>query len=70
MSTVYDLEIRKYYGYSFYTNYTNVIHMIKVKNTTNKAKPIYVVTRELVVLDPGEEIEFDGDIELVDEDNQ
>ena len=44
--------------------------MIKVKNTTNKAKPIYVVTRELVVLDPGEEIEFDGDIELVDEDNQ
>ena len=43
--------------------------MMKVKNTTNKKKQIYVVTRELVVLDPGEEIEFDGDLELIEDEN-
>ena len=48
---------------------TNVKHMMKVKNSTDEKKAIYVVTRELVILDPGEEIEFDGDIELV-EDNR
>jgi hypothetical protein len=36
----------------------------KVKNTTNEPKTIYIVTREEVVLEPGEEIEFDGDVEL------
>jgi hypothetical protein len=36
----------------------------KVKNTTNAPKTIYIVTREEVVLEPGEEIEFDGDVEL------
>ena len=41
--------------------------MIKVKNTTNQTKTISVVTREQIVLDPGEEVEFDGDIELVEE---
>lgn len=39
---------------------------MKVKNTTNEKKSLYIVTRELVVLDPGEEIEFDGDVELVE----
>ena len=40
--------------------------MIKLNNTTDRKKAIYVVTRELVELEPGEEIEFDGDIELLD----
>ena len=41
--------------------------MMKVKNTTNRPKAIYVVTRELIVLEPGEEIEFEGDLELVED---
>ena len=41
--------------------------MIKVKNTTMVPKAIYVVTRERVVLDPGEEIEFEGDLELIED---
>ena len=36
----------------------------KVKNTTNEPKTIIIVTREKVTLEPGEEIEFDGDLEL------
>jgi hypothetical protein len=36
----------------------------KIKNVTNEPKTIYIITREEVVLEPGEEIEFDGDIEL------
>jgi hypothetical protein len=43
--------------------------MMKVKNTTNRPKALYVVTRELIVLEPGEEIEFEGDLELADEDS-
>ena len=43
--------------------------MMKVKNTTNRKKAIYVVTRELVVLDPGEEIEFEGDLELAEDES-
>ena len=38
--------------------------LTKVKNTTDESKVIYIVTREKVVLEPGEEIEFDGDLEL------
>ena len=40
--------------------------MIKLNNTTENPKAVYVVTRELVELQPGEVIEFEGDIELVD----
>ena len=36
----------------------------KIKNTSNEPKKIYIVTREEVILEPGEELEFDGDIEL------
>ena len=43
--------------------------MMKVKNTTNRKKAIYVVTRELVILDPGEEIEGVLDIEVAEDDN-
>ena len=43
--------------------------MMKVKNTTNRKKAIYVVTRELVILDPGEEIECVLDIEVAEDDN-
>jgi hypothetical protein len=60
---------RHFLSYSFYILLTDVKHMMKVKNTTNRKKAIYVVTRELVILDPGEEIEFDGDIELVEDDS-
>ena len=38
----------------------------KIKNITNETMSVYIVTREKVDLDPGEEIEFDGDIELAD----
>ena len=51
----------------FYVWNIEATHMIKVKNTTNQTKTISVVTREQIVLDPGEEVEFDGDIELVEE---
>jgi len=37
----------------------------KIKNMENVSKKIVIVTRETVMLDPGEEIEFNGDIELV-----
>ena len=40
---------------------------IKIKNTSNEIKTIIIVTRESVDLEPGEEIEVDGDIELSDE---
>jgi hypothetical protein len=36
----------------------------KIKNTSEEPKTVYIVTREQVTLEPGEEIEFDGDIEL------
>jgi hypothetical protein len=36
----------------------------KVKNTSDDPKTIIIVTREKVTLEPGEEIEFDGDLEL------
>ena len=36
----------------------------KIRNTTNEPKTIIIVNREKVTLEPGEEIEFDGDLEL------
>jgi hypothetical protein len=36
----------------------------KIKNVTNEPKTVIIVTREKVTLEPGEEIEFDGDLEL------
>jgi hypothetical protein len=36
----------------------------KIKNTGNKPKIVYLVIREEVTLEPGEELEFTGDIEL------
>ena len=36
----------------------------KVKNTSDESTTIIIVTREKVTLEPGEEIEFDGDLEL------
>ena len=36
----------------------------RIKNTTKETMIILVVTREQVELEPGEEIEVDGDIEL------
>jgi hypothetical protein len=36
----------------------------KVTNSSDKAIEIIIVSREIVRLDPGEEIEFNGDIEL------
>jgi hypothetical protein len=38
--------------------------MTKIKNIGSGQKTIYIVTRERVVLEPGEEIEFEGEIEL------
>ena len=38
--------------------------LTKIKNTTNETATIIIVTREKVTLDPGQEIEFDGDLEL------
>jgi len=37
-----------------------------IVNTDRKPKQIVLVTRELVELAPGEKIEFDGDLELVE----
>jgi hypothetical protein len=37
---------------------------IKVKNITKEIKKIIVVTREELELEPGEEVEVDGDVEL------
>ena len=36
----------------------------KIKNTSKEPKDVVIVTRESVQLAPGEEIEFDGDLEL------
>jgi uncharacterized membrane protein len=36
----------------------------KIKNRGKKIKEVIIVTRETVKLDPGEEIEITGDIEL------
>jgi hypothetical protein len=36
----------------------------KIKNTTGEIKGIVIVTREKVMLSPGEEIEFEGDLEF------
>jgi len=38
---------------------------IKIKNTDSEPKQVVIVTREVVNLDPGDEIEFEGDLELV-----
>ena len=38
--------------------------MTKVKNIGSQSKKIIVVIREKVRLEPGEEIEFEGEIEL------
>jgi hypothetical protein len=37
---------------------------MKVKNLGSGTKTIIIVTRERVQLEPGEEIEFEGDLEL------
>ena len=37
----------------------------KIKNITQETMSVYIVTREKVDLEPGEEIEFEGDIELI-----
>jgi hypothetical protein len=36
----------------------------RIRNGGTKVKEIIIVTRETVKLEPGEEIEFTGDIEL------
>jgi hypothetical protein len=36
----------------------------KIRNRSEKAKEVVILTRETVTLDPGEEIEFVGYIEL------
>lgn len=36
----------------------------KIKNTGPNPKNVIIVTRERIVLEPGEEIEFEGDMEL------
>lgn len=36
----------------------------KITNSSDKAMEIIIVSREVVRLDPGEEIEFNSDIEL------
>ena len=36
----------------------------KIRNSSDKSMEIIIVAREVVSLDPGEEIEFNGDIEL------
>ena len=36
----------------------------KIRNSSEMPKEIIIVSREKVKLDPGEEIEFTGDIEL------
>ena len=37
---------------------------IRVKNTCSKVIRIASITRDIIELEPGEEIEIDGDIEL------
>jgi hypothetical protein len=41
-----------------------VIVLTKVKNIGLDSKTIFIVTRERVEIEPGEEIEFEGEIEL------
>jgi hypothetical protein len=36
----------------------------KIKNTGYEQKKVYIIIREEVVLEPGEELEFNGDIEI------
>ena len=36
----------------------------KIKNTGNEPKIVYILIREEVTLEPEEELEFTGDIEL------
>jgi uncharacterized membrane protein len=36
----------------------------KIKNTGSETKAVIIVTREEVTLEPGEEIEIYGDIEI------
>lgn len=36
----------------------------RIRNSGEEIKEIVIVTREIVKLEPGEEIEFTGDIEL------
>jgi len=36
----------------------------KVKNTSDDPNTIIILTREKVTLEPGEDIEFDGDLEF------
>lgn len=36
----------------------------KIKNSGKEPKTIYVIFREEVTLEPGEELAFDGDIEI------
>jgi hypothetical protein len=38
----------------------------KIKNNGQGRKKIYIISREEVTLDPGEELEFIGDIEIGD----
>jgi hypothetical protein len=38
--------------------------MTKIKNNSSELKTLIIVTRERIRLDPGEEIEFEGDLEL------
>jgi hypothetical protein len=38
---------------------------VKITNTDGNYKQVVIVTREIVELAPGEEIEFEGDLELV-----
>jgi hypothetical protein len=41
-----------------------VVELTKIKNNGSNRKTIFIVTRERVDLEPGDEIEFDGEIEL------
>lgn len=36
----------------------------KIRNTGHEPKKIYIVVREEVILEPGEELEYIGDIEI------
>ena len=36
----------------------------KIRNNGHEPKKVYVVVREEVILEPGEELEFIGDIEI------
>jgi hypothetical protein len=38
----------------------------KIKNVSTLPQKIYILIREEIVLEPGDELEFDGDLEIVD----